>query len=73
MWEWRNGGCSQQADKDLSGAPIWGQQEEGVGAGQFAWHSWGMVGHTLRKSAHGILPPACGTGQCRMSRRKEIQ
>lgn len=43
MWEWRNGGCSQQADKDLSGDPIWGEQEEGVGEGQFAWHSWGTV------------------------------
>lgn len=39
MWEWWDRGCSQQSDKNLSGAPIWAEQEEGVGAGQPAWQS----------------------------------
>ena len=43
MWEWRDRGYSQQADKDLSGAPIWGKQEEGIGARQPAWQSRGTV------------------------------
>lgn len=43
MWEWRDRGCSQQADKDLSGALIWGEQEEGVAVGQLAWQSRGTV------------------------------
>lgn len=43
MWEWRDRGRSQQADKDLSGAPIWGEQEVVVGTGQPAWQSGGTV------------------------------
>lgn len=43
MWEWWDTACSQQADKDLSGAQIWDKQEEGVGVGQPAWQNRGMV------------------------------
>lgn len=48
MWEWRNGGRSQRADKELSGAPVWAEQEEGweqdsapgtAGHGQHGTHS----------------------------------
>lgn len=53
MWEWRDRGCSQQADKDPSGAAIWsrrrGLEWDGLPGRAGAWSA---VGHMPRRSAH---------------------